>query len=103
MESATLQGVTITPIYFQPDVNIDLALSQVTASTHSIRTALPPCIQSPVVMQFSASPVPVIQLTISSQFVGLLPMAVGIGEGSEQNAALARAVPGGIGGRNSRW
>jgi multidrug efflux pump subunit AcrB len=54
-------------------------------------------------MQFSASPVPVIQLAMSSQFVGLLPMAVGIGEGSEQNAALARAVLGGIGGRNSRW
>jgi multidrug efflux pump subunit AcrB len=29
-------------------------------------------------------------------FVGLLPMAIGIGEGSEQNAALARAVLGGI-------
>ena len=31
MESTTLQGVTITRIYFQPDVSIDLALSQVTA------------------------------------------------------------------------
>ena len=30
-------------------------------------------------------------------FVGLIPMAIGIGEGSEQNAALARAVLGGIG------
>ena len=29
-------------------------------------------------------------------FVGLIPMAIGIGEGSEQNAALARAVLGGI-------
>jgi hypothetical protein len=37
MESTTLQGVTITRIYFQPDVSIDLALSQVTASTNSIR------------------------------------------------------------------
>ncbi|MFL5280944.1 MAG: efflux RND transporter permease subunit [Rhodopila sp.] len=41
MESTTLQGVTITRIYFQPDVSIDLALSQVTASTNSIR-AVPP-------------------------------------------------------------
>jgi multidrug efflux pump subunit AcrB len=29
-------------------------------------------------------------------FVGLIPMALGIGEGSEQNAALARAVLGGV-------
>ena len=28
--------------------------------------------------------------------VGLIPMAIGIGEGSEQNAALARAVLGGV-------
>ena len=66
MESTTLQGVTITHIYFQPSVVIDLALSQVVASTNSIRAALPPGIQPPVVMRFSASAVPVIQLAISS-------------------------------------
>ena len=66
MESTTLQGVTITRIYFQPDVSIDLALSQVTASTNSIRAALPPGINPPVVMRFSASTVPVIQLALSS-------------------------------------
>jgi multidrug efflux pump subunit AcrB len=66
MESTTLQGVTITRIYFQPDVSIDLALSQVTASTNSIRAQLPPGIQPPVVMRFSASSVPVIQLALSS-------------------------------------
>ena len=66
MDSTTLQGVTITRIYFQPDVSIDLALSQVTASTNSIRAVLPPGIQPPVVMRFSASTVPVIQLALSS-------------------------------------
>ncbi|HYZ24079.1 MAG TPA: efflux RND transporter permease subunit [Rhodopila sp.] len=66
MESTTLQGVTITRIYFQPDVSIDLALTQVTASTNSIRAVLPPGIQPPVVMRFSASSVPVIQLAMSS-------------------------------------
>jgi multidrug efflux pump subunit AcrB len=35
-------------------------------------------------------------MTAGAMFVGLLPMAIGIGEGSEQNAALARAVLGGI-------
>jgi multidrug efflux pump subunit AcrB len=35
-------------------------------------------------------------MTAGAMFVGLLPMALGIGEGSEQNAALARAVLGGI-------
>src|SRR6201996_3079744 len=66
MESNTLQGVTITRIYFQSDVSIDLAITQVVASTNSIRAVLPPGIQPPVVMRFSASSVPVIQLALSS-------------------------------------
>lgn len=36
-------------------------------------------------------------MTASAMFLGLMPMAIGSGEGSEQNAALARAVMGGIG------
>jgi multidrug efflux pump subunit AcrB len=35
-------------------------------------------------------------MTAGAMFVGLIPMALGIGEGSEQNAALARAVLGGV-------
>ena len=35
-------------------------------------------------------------MTASAMFIGLVPMAIGIGEGSEQNAALARAVLGGV-------
>ena len=35
-------------------------------------------------------------MTAGAMFVGLIPMAIGIGEGSEQNAALARAVLGGV-------
>ena len=35
-------------------------------------------------------------MTAGAMFVGLIPMAIGIGAGSEQNAALARAVLGGV-------
>ncbi len=66
MESETLQGVTIEKVYFQPDVSIDLAITQVVASTNSIRAVLPPGIQPPIVVRYSASSVPVIQLSLSS-------------------------------------
>jgi multidrug efflux pump subunit AcrB len=66
MESTTLQGVTIERIYFDQDVSIDLAIAQVVASTNSIRAVLPPGIQPPVIMQFAASSVPVIQLALTS-------------------------------------
>jgi multidrug efflux pump subunit AcrB len=66
MQSTTLQGVAITKIYFQPNVSIDLAIAQVTSATNSIRAAMPPGIQPPIIMRFSASSVPVIQLALSS-------------------------------------
>ncbi len=66
MESTTLQGITIQRIYFQPDVSIDLAISQIVAATNSVRAVLPAGIQPPVVMRFTASSVPVIQLVMSS-------------------------------------
>ena len=66
MESTTLPGTTIEKIYFQQNVSIDLAIAQVVSSTNSIRAVMPPGVQPPVVMRFSASSVPVIQLSLSS-------------------------------------
>ena len=66
IESTTLQGITIQRIYFQPAVSLNLALSQITAASNSIRAVLPPGIQPPVIRPFSASAVPVIQLALSS-------------------------------------
>ncbi len=66
MESTTLQGVAIQRIYFQPDVSIDLAISQIVAATNAVRAVMPAGIQPPVVMRFTASSVPVLQLVMSS-------------------------------------
>jgi Cation/multidrug efflux pump len=37
-----------------------------------------------------------ILMTATAMFVGLVPMSLGLGEGSEPNAALARALMGGV-------
>ncbi|MFC6789807.1 efflux RND transporter permease subunit [Methylobacterium komagatae] len=66
MESTTLQGTAVQRIYFEPSVSIDLAIAQVVSSTNSIRAAMPPGIQPPVIVRYSASSVPVIQLALSS-------------------------------------
>jgi multidrug efflux pump subunit AcrB len=36
-------------------------------------------------------------MTAFAMIIGMLPMALGLGEGGEQNAPLARAVIGGLG------
>src|SRR6201988_1044055 len=66
MEAQTLNGLSIQKIYFQPDVNLDLAIAQVVSATNSIRSLMPPGIQPPIVVQFNASSVPVLQLSLSS-------------------------------------
>src|SRR6201996_1609552 len=66
MESTTLQGVTTERIYFEQNVSIDLAITQVVSAMNSIRSVMPPGIQPPIIMRFSASSVPVVQLALSS-------------------------------------
>jgi multidrug efflux pump subunit AcrB len=66
MEVQTLNGLSIQKIYFQPDVNLDLAIAQIVSATNSIRALMPPGIQPPIVVQFNASSVPVLQLSLNS-------------------------------------
>lgn len=66
MEAQTLNGLSIQKIYFQPDVNLDLAIAQIVSATNSIRALMPPGIEPPVVVQFNASSVPVLQLSLNS-------------------------------------
>src|SRR6202522_868531 len=66
MEAQSLNGLSIQKIYFQPDVNLDLAIAQIVSATNSIRALMPPGIQPPVIVQFNASSVPVLQLSLNS-------------------------------------
>src|SRR4030088_1349025 len=66
MEAQTMNGLSVQKIYFQPDVNLDLAIAQVVSATNSIRALMPPGIQPPIVVQFSASAVPVLQMSLTS-------------------------------------
>ncbi len=66
MEAQTLNGISVQKIYFQPDVNLDLAISQIIACTNYIRALLPAGIEPPIVVQYNASSVPVLQLSLTS-------------------------------------
>src|SRR5271165_5750323 len=66
MEAQTLNGVSIQKIYFQPDVDIDLAIAQIVSATNSIRALMPNGIQPPTVVRYNASSVPVLQISLSS-------------------------------------
>ncbi len=67
IESQTLSGVAVEKIFFQPTVNIDLAISQIVSASNAIRALMPTGIQPPVIVQYNASSVPVLQLSLSSE------------------------------------
>jgi multidrug efflux pump subunit AcrB len=66
IEAQTLNGISVQKIYFQPDVNLDLAIAQIVSATNFIRVLMPPGIQAPVVVQYNASSVPVLQIGLAS-------------------------------------
>src|ERR1700752_2983082 len=67
MEAQTFNGLSVQKVYFQPDVNIELAISQIVSATNSIRALMPPGIQPPVVIQYNASSFPILEPSLSSE------------------------------------
>ncbi len=67
IESQTYPGVSVIKIYFQPNVNVEGALAQVTAVSQTILRRMPPGAVPPFILQYSASSVPIIQLALSGK------------------------------------
>jgi CzcA family heavy metal efflux pump len=67
IDSQSLNGVAIVKIYFRPNANIQTALAQVTAISQTGIRFLPPGSTPPLIIQYSASTVPILQIGLSSQ------------------------------------
>ena len=67
IESQSLTGVAVVKIYFRPKANIQTALAQVTAISQTFIRFLPPGTTPPLIIQYSASSVPILQIGLSSK------------------------------------
>jgi len=65
IESQTLPGVAVIKIYLQPYASMPTAISQTVAIAQTQLRQLPPGITPPLVIQYTASSVPVIQLGVT--------------------------------------
>ena len=65
IESQSLNGVAVVKIYFQPNANISTAIAQVVAISNAQLRQLPPGITSPLIIKYTASSIPVVQLGVS--------------------------------------
>src|ERR1700677_504624 len=66
IESQTLEGIAVEKVYFQPNVNISLAIAQLVSASNSIRALMPAGVQPPIIVQYNASSLPVLQLSLSA-------------------------------------
>jgi multidrug efflux pump subunit AcrB len=66
IEATAYNGVGLIRVYLQPGSNIDLAISQIVAVSQTLLRTLPPGIFPPLVVQYDASSVPILQLGLSS-------------------------------------
>jgi multidrug efflux pump subunit AcrB len=66
-QSESYQGVAVIRVFFQPNVKVELALSQITAIVQTILRVLPPGTFPPNILKYDASSVPILQLGLSGQ------------------------------------
>ncbi len=66
-ESQSLSGLSVIKVFFQPTANIAAAVAQVTSICQTILRPLPPGISPPLIIQYNASNVPIIQMSLSSK------------------------------------
>ncbi|MGY4474544.1 efflux RND transporter permease subunit [Bradyrhizobium sp. USDA 3364] len=66
IESQSIVNYGIIKIFFQPTVNINAALAQVSGMSQTVLKQMPPGITPPLILSFNASSVPIFQLALSS-------------------------------------
>jgi CzcA family heavy metal efflux pump len=67
IESQSMQGIGIVKIFFQPNVDIRLATAQLTSVSQTAIRQMPVGTQPPLIINYNASTVPVLQLAFSSK------------------------------------
>jgi multidrug efflux pump subunit AcrB len=66
VESQSYPGMSVIKLFFQPGVDINLAMSQVVAFAQLSLKQMPPGTQPPLILKYNASSVPIIQLALAS-------------------------------------
>jgi len=67
IESQSIPNYGIIKIFFQPTVNINAALAEVSTMSQMVLKQMPAGITPPLILSFNASSVPILQLALSSQ------------------------------------
>jgi multidrug efflux pump subunit AcrB len=66
IESTSYSGIGVIKVFLQPNASVDSAVAQITASAQTVLKQMPPGITPPLIIQYNASTVPILQYSFSS-------------------------------------
>src|SRR5215472_13780672 len=66
IESTSYNGIGVIKVFFQPKVSIATAVAQITGICQTVLRQMPPGVTPPLIVQYNASTVPVLQYSFSS-------------------------------------
>jgi len=85
IESQSLYGIAVVKVFFQPTASIDKALAQISAVSQTQLKQLPQGTTPPLIITYSASTVPILQLGLSGK---------GLSEQQLNDFGLTSSAPG---------
>jgi len=66
IESTSYNGIGVVKVFLQPGASVDAAVAQITASAQTVLRLMPPGMQPPLIIQYNAASVPILQYSFSS-------------------------------------
>ena len=67
IESQSLNGIAVIKVFFHPNANISTAIAQIAAQSQTQLRQLPPGTTPPLIITYSASSVPILQIALSGK------------------------------------
>jgi multidrug efflux pump subunit AcrB len=67
LESHSMYGVGVIKVFFHPNAKVEMAVAQITAISQAILRGLPPGFTPPLIIRYSASSVPILQISVTSK------------------------------------
>jgi len=67
IESQSMSGVSVIKVFFHPGAKIEAAVAQMTSISQTVLRVMPPGMQPPLIIRYSASNVPVLQIGVGSK------------------------------------
>jgi multidrug efflux pump subunit AcrB len=103
IESQSLNGVSVIKVFLQPQANVDGAIAEVNAEAQATMKQLPEGITPPLVIRYSASTVPILQLGLNGRGLSEQQLLLLLADDHSDDGDVSAAQGGGATPQSTSW